>query len=248
VLTDYENLQQVVPNLVTNRVLELYDGDGESDGEGDGNNAAYDERLAHVLNNAAQFTTPEQQCQELASKQRGAKLFQVGGAKVAGINFSAKTTLEVREWPQGLPDFAHFGDEAYYQMTTTSSSSSSSSSNNIQNEKRAKENSSQKLQRYNFPRPFALSSLPYHKDISMQSIVNDNNSEFRMYQGVWRMQPLVGCAPPGQQAMRLTYAVEISPRPYLPVRLVEGRIAQDLCANLKAIRAFVTTNKPKEEE
>ena len=36
--------------------------------------------------------------------------------------------------------------------------------------------------------------------------------------------------------MRLTYAVEASPRPYLPVALVEGRIAQDLCNNLKAIR------------
>jgi hypothetical protein len=36
--------------------------------------------------------------------------------------------------------------------------------------------------------------------------------------------------------MRLTYAVEVSPRPYLPVGLVEGRIARDLCANLKAIR------------
>ena len=69
----------------------------------------------------------------------------------------------------------------------------------------------------------------------MQSIENDD-WEFRMYQGVWRMQPLVGCAPPGQSAMRLTYAVEVSPRPYLPVALVEGRIAQDLCANLKAIR------------
>jgi hypothetical protein len=126
-------------------------------------------------------------------------------------------------------------------MTTTSSS-------NIQNEKRAKENSSQKLQRYNFPRPFALSSLPYQKDISMQSIINDNKSEFQMYQGVWLMQPLVGCAPPGQQAMRLAYAVEISPRPYLPARLVEGRIAQNLCANLKAIRAFVAINKPKDKK
>ena len=39
----------------------------------------------------------------------------------------------------------------------------------------------------------------------------------------------------GGSAMRLTYAVEVSPRPYLPVGLVEQRIAQDLCANMKAI-------------
>jgi hypothetical protein len=73
----------------------------------------------------------------------------------------------------------------------------------------------------------------------MQSIENDDG-EFRIYQGVWRMQPLPGCAPVGGNAMRLTYAVEISPRSYLPVRLIEGRIAQDLCTNLKAIRDYVT--------
>ena len=81
---------------------------------------------------------------------------------------------------------------------------------------------------------FALSSLP-HKDISMQSVVNDDG-EFRIYQGVWKMQPLPGCSPAGESAMRLTYAVEVSPRPYLPVALVEGRIVQDLCNNLEAIR------------
>ena len=94
-----------------------------------------------------------------------------------------------------------------------------------------------KLQRYRFPRPFVVSSLPT-RDISMQSIVDDDG-EFRLYQGVWRMQPLPGCAAPGQQAMRLTYAVELSPRAYLPVQLVEGRIVRDLCTNLEAIRDSV---------
>ena len=79
----------------------------------------------------------------------------------------------------------------------------------------------------------------------MQSIADDNG-EFRMYQGVWRMQPLPGCAPPGQEAMRLTYAVEVSPRAYLPVQLVEGRIVRDLCTNLVAIRDFLAT-KNKEQ-
>ena len=55
------------------------------------------------------------------------------------------------------------------------------------------------------------------------------------------MQPLPGCSPNGGKgAMRLTYAVEISPRAYLPVQLVEGRIVKDLCANLLAIRDCVT--------
>ena len=104
--------------------------------------------------------------------------------------------------------------------------------------KRIREDTKMKLQRYRFPRPFALTKLR-HRDISMQS-VEDDDGEFRLYQGVWRMQPLPGCAPDGENAMRLTYAVEISPRPYLPVALVESRIANDLCNNLKSIRSYVT--------
>mmetsp|Transcript_30011 Transcript_30011/g.45407 ORF Transcript_30011/g.45407 Transcript_30011/m.45407 type:complete len:588 (-) Transcript_30011:384-2147(-) len=203
-LTDYPNLQKVVPNLVVNEVLELYSG-----GEGE---ISVDTSLSD-----------EDQCKAIANHMKGAVLKQVGGAKVVGINFSARTTLEVREWPSGMPDFAHFEDEIYQGKSRG---------------ERVRESKGRELTRYVFPRPFALSSLP-HKDISMQSIEKDDG-EFRMYQGVWRMQPLPGCSPPGESAMRLTYAVEVSPRPYLPVALVEGRIAQDLCANLKAIREIMT--------
>ena len=38
---------------------------------------------------------------------------------------------------------------------------------------------------------------------------------------------------------RLTYAVEIKPKGFLPVKLIEGRIATDLKANLAAIRDYV---------
>ena len=226
-LTDYENLQRVVPNLVVNEVLQLYPGvmmgsggvDGDGDGIGDGsggssNNSWEESSIEEDVNKSA-----ASRCRAHALRMKGAVLRPVGGAKVAGINFSARTTLEVREWPEGMPDYYHHEDEVYLGKSRSD---------------RAYEGSSRELQRYVFPRPFALSSLP-HKDISMQSILNDDG-EFRMYQGVWRMQPLPGCSPPGGSAMRLTYAVEISPRPYLPVGLVEGRIARDLCANLKAIR------------
>lgn len=201
-LTDYPNLQKVVPNLVVNEVLQLYPGIAE---------------LATVVHDPA--TSAADQCQTLADNMKGAVLKQVGGAKVVGINFSARTELEVREWPLGMPDFAHYEDEVFEGKSRAA---------------RVKESRGRELTRYVFPRPFALSSLP-HKDISMQSVEGDDG-EFRMYQGVWRMQPLPGCSPAGGSAMRLTYAVEVSPRPYLPVALVEGRIAQDLCSNLKAIR------------
>ena len=213
VLTNYENLQNVVPNLVVNEVLDRYD--GVTDYE----KVQIDRRKSD-----------REQCQEMAEQMKGSLLKQVGGAKVVGINFSARTTLEVREWPQGLPDFAHYQDEVYDGKSRDA---------------RAKEYVEKKLERYAFPRPFAISSLPT-KDISMQSIPNDDG-EFRLYQGVWRMQPLPGCAAPGKSAMRLTYAVEISPRAYLPVQLVEGRIVKDLCANLMAIRDVVAATAAAEK-
>mmetsp|Transcript_28058 Transcript_28058/g.43649 ORF Transcript_28058/g.43649 Transcript_28058/m.43649 type:complete len:591 (-) Transcript_28058:1293-3065(-) len=207
VLTDYSNLQDVVPNLVKNDVLELYDGDASFSAD-------------EILGSSG--LSDEEKLERISVKMKGAKLKQVGGAKVVGINFSARTTLEVREWPNGMPDLGHFDDEVYQGKTR---------------EKRAKEEKMLPLKRYHFPRPFAVCTLP-HKDISMQS-VNKDDGEFRMYQGVWRMQPLPGCAPEGGSAMRLTYAVEISPKAFLPVGLIENRIAMDLCANLRSIRDFV---------
>lgn len=218
VLTDYENLQRVVPNLVLNEVEELYTGDPDT------------HTANYIEENFIPSISSSEQCKSLTKKLKGARLRQVGGAKVVGINFSARTSLEVREWPEGMPDFAHFNDDVY---------------NGDSREQRVRDSKEVPLQRYVFPRPFAISKLPT-KDISMQSLENDDG-EFRMYQGVWRMQPLPGCAGvDGGEAMRLTYAVEISPRAYLPVRLVENRIAQDLCRNLEAIRDFVT--KAEESE
>ena len=193
--------------MVVNEVLDIYDG------------------LTDYSQVAIDNTGIDQeQCKEMAGQMKGSLLKQVGGAKVAGINFSARTTLDVREWPEGLPDFAHYQDEVWDGKSRDA---------------RATEYTKTKLERYIFRRPFAISSLPT-KDISMQSIVNDDG-EFRLYQGVWRMQPLPGCAAPGKSAMRLTYAVEISPRAYLPVQLVEGRIVKDLCSNLLAIRDSVAS-------
>jgi len=267
VLTDYENLQNVCPNLSLNQVLELYDvvvDDDNVDGDGDAANNDVDDaannddmdstRIINTNNNdhhnqqqqetnndngknSNTFHTNNydnnnnnneeqniEQCKELSTQMKGAKLKQTGRAKVVGINFSARTTLEVREWPHGMPDFLHFNEDVVYRGESLS--------------ERVLKTKLQKLQRYKFPRPFAISKLPT-KDISMQSVEEDDG-EFRLYQGVWRMQPLPGCAPPGTSAMRLTYAVELSPRPYLPVALVEKRISQELCNNLMAIRDYVS--------
>ena len=83
ILTNYEQLQDVVPNLVVNEVLATYKGEPAE-------TVTYDKDAPEDV-----------QCKQVADKMKGSLLKQVGGAKVAGINFSAKTTLEVREWPQG---------------------------------------------------------------------------------------------------------------------------------------------------
>jgi hypothetical protein len=63
--------------------------------------------------------------------------------------------------------------------------------------------------------------------------------DFEHYQGIWRLQRLPNCAPDGGDACRLTYAVELRPKGFLPVGLIEGRIAVDLKNNLDAIRGYV---------
>jgi hypothetical protein len=63
--------------------------------------------------------------------------------------------------------------------------------------------------------------------------------DFHFYQGVWRLQPLPNCAPPGMSAMRLTYSVELSPRAWVPVALLEGQIAKTLGENLMSVREYV---------
>ncbi len=43
--------------------------------------------------------------------------------------------------------------------------------------------------------------------------------------------------------MRLTYSVELSPRAWVPVALLEGNIATALGENLEAIRDFVVNSE-----
>lgn len=67
----------------------------------------------------------------------------------------------------------------------------------------------------------------------------EGEGDFNFYQGVWRLQPLPNCAPTGMSAMRLTYSVELSPRAWVPVALLEGQIAKTLGENLVSVREYV---------
>eukprot|EP00747_Dinoflagellata_sp_TGD_P020607 gnl/TRDRNA2_/TRDRNA2_127931_c0_seq2.p1 gnl/TRDRNA2_/TRDRNA2_127931_c0~~gnl/TRDRNA2_/TRDRNA2_127931_c0_seq2.p1 ORF type:complete len:350 (+),score=37.13 gnl/TRDRNA2_/TRDRNA2_127931_c0_seq2:116-1165(+) len=167
-LTDYDNLHKVVPNLVRNQVLQRY-----ADG--------------------------------------GARIAQTGGCSVLpGVSFTANMVLDVHPYREERP---------------------------IPNSKLAAPHSRRQLIRGIFPQPYASTSLP-HRDITMENVPHFPG-DFEHYQGVWRVQPLTGCAPSGAEASRLTYTVEIKPKWLLPVKLIEGRIVTDLKANLMAMRKHV---------
>lgn len=158
------------------------------------------------------------------NKRGGARLLQIGGANVLpGVTFTAKTVLDVDIYLESEPiaDSCianHLDDDASEEDVRSF-------------------DSVLPLQRGIFPRPYAITQLP-HRDITMQNV--EGEGDFDHYQGIWRLQNLPNCAPDGKNdAMRLTYAVEIKPRGMLPVRLIEQRIATDLKANLKAIKKHV---------
>jgi len=160
---------------------------------------------------------------------KGARLQQVGAAKIApGITFTAQTTLDVREYPRGLPEEKEADYLAEAEQVVGEYGAASAAA-------RAR-GSALPLQWGVFPRPYVLSSLP-HRDVTMQGV--PKLGDFRHYQGVWRLQELPNCAQPGYSAMRLTYSVELSPRAWVPVALLEGNIATALGENLEAIRDYV---------
>ena len=85
-LTDYDNLEKFVPNLVANEVLELLSG-------------------CEGGVNVSNSTSDAEKCKIMSHQMNGSVMKQVGGTKVMGVQFSARMTLEVREWPMGTPNF-----------------------------------------------------------------------------------------------------------------------------------------------
>lgn len=166
----------------------------------------------------------------LERRENGARLAQVGGATLApGITFTAKTTLDVTEYLEGLP--SHMEADHLEAAGADSEEAGGLGAKAVRRYGEALP-----LTKNVFPRPYIISSLP-HRDITMQGV--DGEGDFSFYQGVWRFQSLPGCAPPGSSAMRLTYSVELSPSLWVPVALLEGNIAKALGENLEAIRDFV---------
>jgi len=181
VMTDYEALEALVPNLVQNRVLERY-----PDG--------------------------------------GARLWQVGRASWRILNknffFQAGTTLDVHLHPEGCPEDAM----AEIDLGGTSAEVRIQDANTP-------------LRRGIFPRPFSVSAEG-HRDITFENALEERG-DFVHYRGMWRFEQLEGCALPGEERMRLTFAVECEPHWFLPVAPVEGRIATAMAENMAVIRDYI---------
>ena len=55
----------------------------------------------------------------------------------------------------------------------------------------------------------------------------------QVFQGVWRMQPEAA----GGTGTWLSYALHVKPPPWMPVRLIQGRIESEIAGNLQAVKA-----------
>uniref|UniRef100_A0A061R4I9 Polyketide cyclase dehydrase and lipid transport protein n=1 Tax=Tetraselmis sp. GSL018 TaxID=582737 RepID=A0A061R4I9_9CHLO len=78
------------------------------------------------------------------------------------------------------------------------------------------------------PKTWAAVNEFNHRDISFELVEGD----FKAFNGIWRIQPGAN----GPTSCRLSYSVLVKPSPWMPVRLVEGRIRGEIAANLNAIR------------
>jgi ribosome-associated toxin RatA of RatAB toxin-antitoxin module len=65
------------------------------------------------------------------------------------------------------------------------------------------------------------------RDISFRQVHGD----FHVFHGLWRMQSGLE----GETSCLMTYSLFVQPKPWLPVRLIQGRIVSGIVDNLKAI-------------
>lgn len=55
------------------------------------------------------------------------------------------------------------------------------------------------------------------------------------FKGIWRMHEVVS-ADGSSASMRLSYALYVQPRPWLPVALIQSRIEGEVVQNLQAVQ------------
>ncbi|CAL5228575.1 g11732 [Coccomyxa viridis] len=88
-----------------------------------------------------------------------------------------------------------------------------------------------------FLEPRCLLSSQAH-DITFTSVEGD----FQAFRGIWRMKE----GPQGEHSSRLSYSLFVRPQIWLPVRLVQGRIENEIKANLSAVRLYAESKHAKQ--
>ncbi|GLI63596.1 hypothetical protein VaNZ11_006600 [Volvox africanus] len=163
-----------------------------------------------------------------------ALVYQVGAQDVAlGLKFSAAVSLRCTEFPNGgvpsdlltVPPPGLFNDGR--DGNSPNSSGSSTDGNNYDVAAAAETL---------FPYP--LTSVPgvLPSDISFELVEGD----FQEFRGVWRLQQI------GDSSTLLSYAVYVKPQAWLPVALVQSRIANEVVRNLEALRQYAETQYARE--
>jgi ribosome-associated toxin RatA of RatAB toxin-antitoxin module len=80
-----------------------------------------------------------------------------------------------------------------------------------------------------FPFPSAaLPGVPVHGDITFDL----QEGDFSAFKGVWRIQP----GGLGPDSAWLVYTLYVRPQPWLPVGLIQDRIAKEIVSNLRAVQ------------
>uniref|UniRef100_A0A383WN78 Coenzyme Q-binding protein COQ10 START domain-containing protein n=1 Tax=Tetradesmus obliquus TaxID=3088 RepID=A0A383WN78_TETOB len=146
----------------------------------------------------------------LERRPQGCLLYQVGAQDVAmGVKFSAACTLEIQEYPMGIPDGLCTVDgnwDYYFPRPWGGSSSNDSTSASVS----------------------SMSSMEVDvwRDISFSAVEGD----FKAFKGIWRIQMN------DEDSSFLHYSLFVKPHPWLPVGLIQSRIKNEVVTNLKAVR------------
>ncbi|KAF8068422.1 hypothetical protein HT031_002111 [Scenedesmus sp. PABB004] len=177
----------------------------------------------------------------LERRPDGCLLYQVGAQDVAmGVKFSAACTLDIREWPAGMPDaLCTAGNDlkALFPRPGAVGGDGADSEGGEGDGRRASSGSgaSSSGGGGSGSGSDADSAPPAGvRDISFTLVEGD----FQAFKGVWRLAPGGDGGGDGGGGTQLWYSLYVKPHPWLPVGLIQNRISSEVVTNLRAVRRY----------
>ncbi|GIL68712.1 hypothetical protein Vafri_21963 [Volvox africanus] len=170
----------------------------------------------------------------LERTDNSALVYQVGAQDVAlGVKFSAAVSLRCTEFPNGgvPPNLLTVPPPGLFNNGNGGNSPGSSGSTSDGNNWEVAA-----AMETLFPYPLTSVAGVLPSDISFELVEGD----FKDFRGVWRLQQI------GDSSTLLSYAVYVKPQAWLPVALVQSRIANEVVRNLEALRQYAETQYARE--